>query len=134
MTGVDTPWGACTHPMLKACYIKRHNEMVAAISRAIAQGDRGRWLLVADLRADHLGELSELQKKEVVSRVPRFMLPKVTEQDRLRMRPDILFVDGMDEGWQDDEVDEGLLASMKQRCVVYLLEVGYCRDGAPEAV
>jgi len=46
------------------------------------------------------------------------------------MRPDIMFVDGLDEGWQQDEVGSSLLATMKAKCTVYLLEVGYCRDSA----
>ncbi len=50
-------------------YIQRHNETVAAISKAIANGKKGRWLLVADLRKDVLEGLSEQQQQEVTSRI-----------------------------------------------------------------
>jgi hypothetical protein len=122
--------GGCTHPRLKACYIQRHNETVAAISKAIANGKKGRWLLVADLRKDVLGGLSEQQQQEVASRIPAYMLPEVDEDARKKMRPDIMFVDRLDEGshkW--DATSEGI-ASMKKVCKVYILEVGYCRDNA----
>jgi ribonuclease HI len=122
--------GGCTHRVLSACYIKRHNEAVAAIARAVANGSRGRWLQVADLRKECLGEMSEEQQQLVASRIPAYMLPKVPDNERLKMRPDIMFVDGMEEGWKAEEVTTTRLRSMKRRCTVYILEVGYCRDNA----
>jgi len=122
--------GGCTHRVLSACYIKRHNEAVAAVAKAVANGSRGRWLQVADLRQECLGELSEAQREVVTSRIPAFMLPDVADEERLKMRPDILFVDGMEEGWQGMEVTTERLRRLKARCTVYMLEVGYCRDNA----
>jgi len=122
--------GGCTHPVMTACYMKRHNGTVAEVAQAVSTGSKGRWLLVADLRADALDELGREQKKEVASRIPGYMLPGVSEEDRVRMRPDILFVDGLDEGWQDERVTEEWLGTAKKKCKVYILEVGYCRDSA----
>jgi hypothetical protein len=122
--------GGCTHRVLTACYIKRHNEAVAAVAKVIANGSRGRWVQVADLRKECLGELSTEQGEEVASRIPAFMLPAVADEERLKMRPDIMFVDGMDEGWQGAEVTAERVRSLKDRCTVYILEVGYCRDNA----
>jgi hypothetical protein len=115
---------------MKACYIQRHNETVAAVSKAIANGKKGRWLLVADLRKDVLGGLSEQQRKEVASRIPAYMLPEVDGDVRKKMRPDIMFVDRLDEGSHEWDSTSGGLASMKKECKVYILEVGYCRDSA----
>jgi ribonuclease HI len=122
--------GGCTHRVLSACYIKRHNEAVAAIAKVVANGSRGRWLQVADLRKECLGEMSEEQQQLVASRIPAYMLPEVPDGERLKMRPDIMFVDGMEEGWQAEEVTAARLQDMKRRCTVYILEVGYCRDNA----
>ena len=122
--------GGCTHPKLTACYMWRHNEAVAAIARAVANGSKGRWLQVVDLRKDFLGEVSVAQRKEATSRIPGYMLPHVPESTRLKMRPDIMFVDGLEEGWQDLEVTQDRLKDMQRRCRVHILEVGYCRDNA----
>jgi len=120
--------GGCTHPKLSAYYIWRHNEAVAMIAWAVANGSKGRWLQVVDLRKEALGKLSAAQRKEAASRVPAYMLPDVPEETRKKMRPDIMFVEGLDEGWQEADVTPDRLKKMQKTCKVFLLEIGYCRD------
>lgn len=120
------------HPDLRAGYIKRHNVAVEKIARAIMSGNKGRWLVVADLRTDVVDNLSETLGRVVGTRVPHFMLQQVPEEERKKMRPDLLFVQGMDEGWQHRCTTphqlQSQLQALKARCTVYIVEVGYCRD------
>jgi len=87
--------GGCMHPQLRSCYIKRHNEAVARIARALAAGDLGRWLLVADLNKEDREGLAGEVHREVHSRIPEGLLPGVEQHLREKLRPDILFAVGM---------------------------------------
>ena len=131
--------GGCMHPQLRACYIKRHNEAVAMIARALATGDLGRWLLVADLSEADRDGIAGVVRKEVHSRIPAELLPGVEAHLRDKLRPDILFAVGLEDG--DERVSPVKVWSKRARCGggkskvqragrkrIVLIEVGYARD------
>jgi hypothetical protein len=90
--------GGCQHPHMHARYITRHNEAVALIAQAIAMGDYGRWLVVADLNKDDRDSLSAQVRQTVRPRLPGWLLPNVAKETRDKLRPDLLFVIGAEEG------------------------------------
>jgi hypothetical protein len=137
--------GECTHPEVRACHLKRHNEAVRQIARAIASGSNGRWLVVADLKSEELGTLAGDVGGPVRSRPPPGLLPGLNDGQRrqlMRMRPDILLMVGAeDDGTVRPPSPEAGGRPRKRRCtgvagrsgrragrVAYIVEVGYTRD------
>ena len=131
-------FGACTHPAMKPRYIARHNKAVCMIHAAVSVGLKGSMLCVAmdacpraDLPAGVLG-----------TRLPRWLLPRsclptiacpVTQLPlppsavRRKLRPDLLFVDGL----APEDVRGGKVPrSTRARCTVHVIEVGYVSESS----
>jgi len=136
--GCGHAMGGCQHPQLHARYIKRHNDAVALIARAITEGEYGRWLVVADLNVDERDSLSERVRGLVQARLPDWMLPHMSTEDRNKMRPDLMFVIGAEEGAPEPptratgshrpvgrDVKQPAPDPARQRVVI--IEVGYAR-------
>ena len=121
--------GGCRHRDLNACYIKRHNEAVALIAQAIAGGKKGRWLLVTDLNKETLVGIAAQVGHEVHNRIPKEKLPAVPEADRIRLRPDILFLEGAEDG-HGTGTSSPPRKKGKFKKKAYIIEVGYGRDCA----
>ncbi len=114
--------GGCSHPILKAIYIKRHNKGVMICARAIAKGKTGRWILVADLNEECRTELSE-QGNKVPGRIQAYLLPNTPAHIRDRLRPDILFQRSVDEVGSKAHAIQN-----KEKYPITIIELGYCRD------
>ena len=103
------------------------------MAEALLKGSKGRWLAGADLSEAALEGLHKHTEEQVVTRIPAELLPNVGEEVRRKMRPDILFVTGLDEGKLratagDPQARHRFLQAAKANCTVNLIEVGYCRD------
>jgi ribonuclease HI len=115
--------GGCLNPDIRSMIIKRHNDAVQLLYKAILASDLGGCYAVMD--AGHMpGEMLH-------SRIPKWMLPNTPDTERARMRPDLLLVSGITQRdantWADDQVVDN-----KRQHTVYLIEVGYGSDNCLE--
>ncbi len=63
-------------------------------------------------------------------RLPAWLLPHISEDERQRLRPDLCVIEGLsrlDTSGTSDEV-HALLMPNKKNYVVHIMEVGYCSD------
>jgi ribonuclease HI len=123
--------GGCPHPDLHSCYIKRHNDAVQLIAHTLQRGDKGRSYMVMDATArDALPTYADS------SRIPAWLLPDLSDDERDRRRPDILFIPELLPHKHKTEQD--MVAHLteplpgettrKRNYPIYLLEVGYTGD------
>ena len=111
--------GGCRNPTIRSIIIKRHNEAVQLIYKAILASDIGGSYTVMD--AGHLpGETLH-------SRIPGWMLPNTPDDVRRRMRPDLLLITGLTQR-ETNEWAEDKVVKDKGKYVVHILEVGYGSD------
>ena len=127
-------FGACTHPSLKALYIARHNKAVCMLQAAVSAGSKGGMLCVMmdACRA------SDLPDGILGTRLPSWLLPRSclptimcprTDQPlsptvvRRKLRPDLLFVEGLNAS--DVQRSASVRRSLRGRCTVHVVEVGY---------
>ena len=74
---------------MKGCYIERHNEAARRILRSILQGRSTPGCVVADISPG-----DDLPPGVHTNRPPPWLLPSVPAEDRDRLRPDIMIIDG----------------------------------------
>lgn len=103
---------------MQGLVILRHNDAVRMVAKALGMSPHlGDGLLWMDAgKAHHVGSLG--------TRIPAWVLPKLTDNDRNKMRPDIMFMKGAMDAWK--ERTEPL--SDKTGITVHLIELGYGPD------
>lgn len=110
--------GSCEHKQMKGFYILRHNEAVRIVNKAMRQStemsDGLTWMDAGKEGAEHTQG----------TRLPAWILPAVQEEDRLKMRPDILFMKGAPDAY--DNRTEAL--TDKSGITIHLIELGYGSD------
>ena len=110
---------------LKAMQIKRHDETVRKVLKALQRGGRhGSTYTVLDAcRAEQLQALGADTK-----RLPRWLLPQeaVTDEDLGRMRPDVLRILGLPAAPTQAQIAHAM--ANKDQYTVQVVEVGYCAD------
>jgi hypothetical protein len=114
-------WG-CMHPDMKASYILRHDDAVKAICGGIRHGAYGGCFCLMDA-----GKSADLPSEVSGKRLPSWMLPQLTDEERNSMRPDILLVPSL----THVETVQGKTprtTTDRQSHTVYLVEVGYGSD------
>jgi ribonuclease HI len=113
----------CAHRKLKAMAIKRHDEAVRRIHTALARHARdGSVYTILD--ACKAGQLEELGAD--AKRLPDWILPQLGEQDRAKLRPDILRILGLPPSPTAAQLAHA--AANKGQYTVQIVEVGYCSD------
>ena len=113
----------CTHRKVKAMVIKRHNQAVQAIAKAIANGRRGGSFLIMD--AGKLEDVQESVSSTIQgTRLPEWMVPDLPTNMRNRLRPDILIIPGM--SCRHHAPDSNSTREFYGELI--LLEVGFCND------
>ena len=115
-------YGGCLHPEMQAHYIARHNAAVLKIYEATQKGDMHNCYAIVDATARDALPLGVES-----NRIPEWILPKLLEADRKKLRPDILIIEGLDRGMAD--TFKGLTGSNRKTAMrdytIHILEVGY---------
>jgi hypothetical protein len=113
--------GGCSHPTMHAIYMSRHDSANYITADCIRKSRTGRWLLVADLGQEKRRQLQD-NCNEIPNKVPKYLLPTLSDEQRNAFRPDILYHRFVDEtggpSWPNPEHP------------VTIIEIGYCRDTA----
>lgn len=111
----------CTHPHIKGLVIERHNSVVRLIGREVRASAR---FQDAVMLMDG-NESDRADCNAQYSRVPDWLLQNTPAEQRQRMRPDILIVEGL----SIDDVSEGSVPPHAKRdCRIHIIEVGYGAD------
>jgi hypothetical protein len=112
--------GACAHPHLQGQYILRHNKAVQIVAKALrastALGTEGQLWMDAghpDAGIDSIG-----------TRLPPWMLPHLPTDTVAKLRPDILYIQGLP---ADMRSNPGPLDN-KTGFTIHIVEVGYGPD------
>ena len=111
--------GECRNPDIKSMIIKRHNDAVQLLYKAVLASDIGGCYTIMD--AGHLpGET-------IHDRIPRWILPNTPGAERTKMRPDLLLITGLTQreanNWSDDHIVQD-----KTRYTIHIFEIGYGSD------
>jgi hypothetical protein len=114
--------GECTHPQMVAHRISRHNQAVLILQKALQRGILGGFVTILDATAK-----SDLPESCEDTRIPAWVLPRVPEADRLKLRPDMMVLENL----TPDMINEfqsltGARRTNAMRGIkVHLYEVGY---------
>ena len=76
---------------MKAQYILRHDQAVAMILKTKKMGKKGGCYTIMDA-----GQAADLPEGVAGKRLPPWILPKVDNETRGKLRPDILIIEGLD--------------------------------------
>jgi len=114
--------GSCTHPDITGLRINRHNDAVRQVGKLIRlskQVDIHNSIIYMDAgnAADHI-----IQSES--TRLPKFLLPHLTDEERAKYRPDLLCIT-VPPGIDRDYVKQGI---MEENCHIYILEISFCGD------
>ena len=117
--------GACTHPDLEALYIKRHNLALTMIQRSISiHSDLANCYTIMDATS-----VNSLPPGVSATRIPPWVLPSVPDDQRLRLRPDLLIFEGLTS--TDTRLPSHTtraapnLHSLQQRVIVHIIELTF---------
>jgi len=80
----------CQNAHLKALYIRRHDDAVKIIHKSISKGSKGGCYTIMDA-----GRAADLPEEVAGKRLPSWLLPNVDDSERLKLRPDILIIEGL---------------------------------------
>ena len=114
---------------MKACYITRHNTALLIIQRAILRGNMGGFFTVMDATA-----ADSLPCGVAFTRIPKAFLPSLSDDARLKFRPDIMIVEKLPSsgrnvpGSLSSTWTPSIKAYLKSTCIIHILEFGYCSD------
>ena len=124
LDGTNHVLGGCDNPLMEARYTARHNNAVLHIHNAVRQGSLGAYYTVLDATS-----LTNLPPGVSDNRLPKWLLPGVSSRDRERMRPDMLVVEGLlDKHVKSMVFGSHAYRTLKRKCIVHVLEVGYCAE------
>lgn len=127
--------GGCMHDRLRALFIARHNKALLLVHRAFLAGTNGRNFTLMDATG-------QADVPEGVSgvRIPQWILPAVPSADLIKMRPDMLIIDGLHTVDAPVAPDHALpghatdppftlppsaLYDLQRTCKVLVVELGY---------
>jgi hypothetical protein len=114
--------GVLTTASLLSMYIARHDRAVLAVLAAMRQGNGGGSYTIVDAcRAEELAQHCADAK-----RLPGWLLPEVSAEERGKMRPDILRVLGLPATPTPEQVEHAV--ANKRLHTVQVVEVGYTSD------
>jgi ribonuclease HI len=123
--------GGCQHPEARGITILRHDQAVAMIQKTISTSSMGGYFTIMDA-----GAASDLPEDVQGKRLPAWLFPSTAtyseaeiqaqEALRLRLRPDILVVEGLTA--QAARGTEDAIRRILPYCKIHIFEVGYCRD------
>jgi len=121
--------GGCHHPEARGITILRHDQAVGMIQKTISTSSLGGFYTVMDA-----GAASNLPDDVQGKRLPAWLFPSTANisearaQDaiRLRLRPDILVIEGLTAQAASGHTDE--IRRTLPQCKIHIFEVGYCRD------
>ena len=138
--------GECSHPMLSASYIARHNRALCSIQSVIAKASPTPWFTIMDATsASHLpfGVHSTRLPAWLFAHPPGTLstcLPNDTTLDQLRylLRPDILIIHGLslsDYARLADRLDcpnpdTTLLSDLRTACTIHIVELTFTTDAS----
>ncbi len=121
--------GGCTHPTIQAMKTARHNKACVLVAETIAKGEEGDGFMVLGAVASNC-----LPDYAHGTRLPKWLLPALDDDTRVKLRPDILYIPSIKPHLRDartfDEVLMQLTPTQRAQHPVILLEVGYCSDFA----
>lgn len=124
MDGTNHVLGGCCNTLMSARFTARHNAAMMQIYKAFLQGSIGACYTVLDVTSQ-----TDLPPGVSGNRLPEWILPSLKNKDRLRMRPDMLVVEGLYENEVQKMVRGSTFHRKKKReCVIHIIEVGYCSD------
>jgi hypothetical protein len=115
----------CTHPHVKGAFIKRHDDVVRALAKEIDKVNGinshpdHRGYMIMDAKEDKGNET----EGGIPKRIPAWMLPNVEESIRLKMRPDIIHISGIEGEPEGEDMEE-----VKARAAIRIIEVGFTMD------
>lgn len=119
--------GGCRHPTINAMKIARHNKACALVAETIAKGDEGDGFMIVDAVASNC-----LPAYAHGTRLPKWLLPALDDDTRVKLRPDILYIPSIKPHLHDaNTFGEALLqltSAQRAQHPIILLEVGYCSD------
>ena len=120
----------CQHPRMKAQYILRHDQAVAMIMKAIKTGKKGGCYTIMDV-----GKAVDLPEGVAGKRLPPWLLPKVDNETRGKLRPDILIMEGLDSNTVPQQENPtkyskfiNNLKNIKETTIMHIIEAGYTGD------
>jgi ribonuclease HI len=113
--------GGCHHPTLKGMYINRHNRSTRTIADCINGGRCGGGFMIMDA-----GKAEDLPQYCSGTRVPKWMLPHLPEEETRRLRPDLLFIPTLATHKAKHKRYQG--PANRSEHDVYIIEVGYTGD------
>lgn len=102
-------------------YIKRHNAAVMLIAEAIHKGHNGGCYTVMDACAEN-----DTPEYSAGTRLPPWLLPGVPDDERLKMRPDLLVIPSIPLTLTAPATYQG--PHDRTQHTVYILEIGYTGD------
>ena len=126
--GMSHMLGSCTHPMMKAMFIERHNIAARMILKLLLEGSHGNCYIWADVGStNRLGDLGALD-----SRLPNWL---ISDSELLceglcreALRPDILITTAQPPSPSEQNMhmhESGLVCSAAGK-TAWIVEVGYC--------
>ena len=118
--------GGCSHPHLKALYISRHNSALRLLHRAVLAGSLANSVIILDACSR-----VRLPVGVYGTRLPTWLLPSVPSALLKKLRPDMLVIQGLSPFQAPaptDVLSPSALAVLKRRCVIHILELGYCHE------
>ena len=114
---------------MTASYITRHNKALLTIQRAILKGTKGSYFTIMDATA-----ADSLPCGVAFTRIPKAFLPSLSDDARLRFRPDIMVVEHLPSTGPNvpDTLsfrwNASTRAYLQSMCKIHILEFGYCSD------
>ena len=125
--GISHMLGSCTHPMMKAVFIERHNIAARMVLKLLLEGSHGNCYILADIGSTtRLGDLGALD-----AWLPDWLISDselVCEGGGEALRPDILVTTAQPPlpSQQNMHMHESGFVSSAAGKTVWIVEVGYC--------
>jgi hypothetical protein len=116
---------SCTHPDVKGAFIKRHDDVVRVLAKEVEKSNKfnnhlgNKGYLIVDAK-----EEGGLEKEEgTPKRIPDWVLPKVPQDIRNKMRPDIMHIGGICGEPEAEDIED-----LKSRVDISIIEIGFTMD------
>jgi ribonuclease HI len=126
--GASHIYGGCMHSDMKAHYIARHNAATLLLFNVIRKSvQHSRTFAIVDATAE-----GALPPTVHSNRIPEWILPHLPEEERLKMRPDILLIEGLDNSpaaiTRISNLSPATRRMVQRNCKVHVIEVGYASN------